>query len=83
MRNGKELDEEGNIYYYKNGKLHREDGPAIEYEDGDCYWFKDGMLHREDGPAVIYEDGDKWYYINDEMLSEQKFVEWKLQNFLK
>lgn len=26
-------DDEKNIYY-KSGKLHREDGPAIEYKDG-------------------------------------------------
>jgi hypothetical protein len=24
----------GNMYHYHNGKLHREDGPAIEYEVG-------------------------------------------------
>lgn len=27
------------IYYYNNGKLHREDGPAVEYYDGEKRWF--------------------------------------------
>ena len=35
-----------------NGKLHREDGPAIEDSDGDKYWYLNDKLHREDGPAI-------------------------------
>ena len=30
---------DGTKQWYLNGKLHREDGPAIEYVDGDKYWF--------------------------------------------
>ena len=26
-------------YWYKNDKLHRENGPAIEYFDGSKYWY--------------------------------------------
>jgi len=44
--------------HYKNGKLHREDGPAIEREDGSKEWRIDGKLHRLDGPA--YEDGNRY-----------------------
>ena len=61
----KEIDEFGNIFYYnENNKLHREDGPAIEYVDGDKWWYKNGKLHKEDGPAVEYSDGDKGWYKN-------------------
>ena len=35
-----------------NGKLHRLDGPAIEWADGTESWFHNGYLHRLDGPAV-------------------------------
>jgi len=41
----------------KNGKLHRLDGPAIEWADGTESWFQNGYLHRLDGPAVKYRDG--------------------------
>jgi hypothetical protein len=53
--------------YYKNDKLHRVDGPAIEYENGDGSWYIDGLLHREDGPAIdwevsqIYKDNCQWW----------------------
>ena len=39
------------VYWYKKGKCHREDGPAIEYASGRKYWYKEGIRHREDGPA--------------------------------
>jgi len=32
----------GNKYWYKNGKLHRESGPAIEYSNGIKYWYLNG-----------------------------------------
>jgi hypothetical protein len=42
----------GTKEWYLNGKLHREDGPAVEYSDGTKYWYLNGKLHREDGPAI-------------------------------
>ena len=44
------------------GKLHRDDGPAIEYADGTKRWYKDGKLHRDDGPAAEYANGTKFWY---------------------
>ena len=29
----------GNKWWYQNGKLHRTDGPAIEYADGYNQWW--------------------------------------------
>lgn len=51
-------------YYYKEKKLHREDGPAVEYDNGDHEWWVNGKLHRLDGPAVEYADGghEWWVY---------------------
>jgi len=48
------------IYHYKNGKVHRDDGPAIEHSDGAKLWYKNGKMHRDDGPAVQNENGDKF-----------------------
>ena len=38
--------------YYKNGKIHREDGPAIEWRNGNTHWLLNDRLHRTDGPAI-------------------------------
>ena len=70
-----EIDSDGNFYWYINGKLHREDGPAIEYADGSKAWFINGNRHRENGPAVEYADGTKAWYINGSKLTEKEFRE--------
>jgi hypothetical protein len=64
------IDEEGTKRWYLNGKLHREDGPAIEYANGAKEWWLNGKLHREDGPAVEYADGTKMWYINGKLHRE-------------
>jgi hypothetical protein len=47
----------------KRGKLHRLDGPAVEFANGDEEWHKNGLLHRLDGPAYITADGHKeWFF---------------------
>lgn len=56
-----------------NGKLHRDDGPAIEWKDG-AEWFRHGEHHRTDGPAVDRSDRRCWY-IDGEFLSETQFIE--------
>jgi antitoxin component YwqK of YwqJK toxin-antitoxin module len=50
-------------WFNKNGRLHREDGPARiwYYENGNPKhedYYKNGKHHRENGPA------DTWYYEN-------------------
>ena len=54
----------GSKSWYLNDKLHREDGPAIEYADGNKFWFLNGKYHREDGPALECANGDKCWYLN-------------------
>jgi len=56
---------DGNKYWYLNDKLHREDGPAVEYKNGYKSWYIHGKRHREDGPAIEFAEGDKSWYIND------------------
>ena len=51
------------ICYCKNGKIHREDGPAIIYRNGATYWYLNGLQHRESGPAIDFDRHRKsWYY---------------------
>ena len=38
----------GKKEWYLNGKLHREDGPAIEFADGNKYWYLNGTRYTED-----------------------------------
>ena len=58
-----EVDTDGTKLWYLNGKLHREDGPAIERADGSKHWCLKGKLHREDGAAVEYADGTKCWHL--------------------
>ena len=54
----------GDKRWYLNGKLHREDGPAVEYPDGQKVWWLNDELHREDGPAIKCANGSKSWYLN-------------------
>jgi hypothetical protein len=54
--------------WYKNGSLHREDGPAVESANGDRHWYQKSSLHRAgDQPAIEFANGDKWWYKNSTM----------------
>jgi hypothetical protein len=59
-----EKDRAGNKCWYLNGKLHREDGPAIIFRNSDKHWYLNGKLHRVDGPACEYIDGTKYWFLN-------------------
>jgi hypothetical protein len=72
MKNGKKIDE-GNTFYYKDDKLHRTDGPAIEYTDGSKVWCINGEFHREDGPSIEWSHGTKGWYLNDVRYSEENY----------
>ena len=61
----------GDKFWYLNDKLHREDGPAIEYANGDKSWYLNNELHRDDGPAIEYANGNKSWYLNGKSLTEE------------
>jgi len=67
--------------WLKNGKRHREDGPAVVWSDGNKEWFKNGKRHREDGPAVIQNDGYKEWWLDGKIIwdSSDKF---DLKNYI-
>ena len=62
----------GDKEWYLNGKLHREDGPAVEYASGYKAWYLNGKRHREDGPAIEYADGNKFWFLNGERVTEEE-----------
>ena len=85
MKNGMIVGRDGNRRWYKNGKLHREDGPAVEWA-GSKYWYKDDKLHRENGPACEYASGSKyWWYFGHKAKSEEQFYDlrWRTEILLK
>jgi hypothetical protein len=67
------VSDNGDRYWWLNGKLHREDGPAVEYPDGTRQWYLNGLRHRIDGPAVESYDGTRHWYLNGEQYTEEEF----------
>jgi antitoxin component YwqK of YwqJK toxin-antitoxin module len=68
------IDEKGNKYWYLNGLLHREDGPAVELANGTKQWYLNGQLHRTDGPAIEFKNGEKRWYLNGKLCRKGKFT---------
>lgn len=62
------------IYYYKDGLLHREDGPSmvIKMRGGEYkWWHQDGEFHNLNGPA--YDGEIKRWAINGVMHTEEEY----------
>jgi hypothetical protein len=57
-------DEYGTKEWRQNGRLHRTDGPAIEYANGTKLWHQNGHLHRTDGPAIEYVGGIRGWWLH-------------------
>ena len=56
--------------WFLNGKVHREDGPAVEWKHGLKEWYVNGLRHREDGPAMEWESGAKRWYVDGKLHRE-------------
>lgn len=61
------------------GRLHREDGPAVKTENFHVWWLY-GKVHRVDGPAIIWlslyaDEGRYEYYLNNKHLSKEDWEE--------
>ena len=48
-------------YYNHAGKLHRVEGPAVEYANGDMSWWLNGCRHRIGGPAIEWDGNKRWF----------------------
>jgi hypothetical protein len=70
------VDKYGTIVYCRNGKEHRDNGPAAIYASGAEEYYKNGKLHRIDGPAVVdHRLLVNEYWIDGEELDEEEFNE--------
>lgn len=56
-------------YWYQGGKLHRDDGPAVEYIDAKM-WYWHGKRHRKGGPAIMFDSGSQAWYVDGELHRE-------------
>jgi hypothetical protein len=71
------IESDGDTVWRLNGKLHRTNGPAIEYAYGRKEWWLNDNRHRTDGPAIEYADGGKEWCLNGVGMS---FDEWLSQS---
>jgi len=71
----------GDKEWYLDGKIHREDGPAVEWVNGSKEWWLNGKLHREDGPAIERADGHKEWYLYSEKVDPETIADlWLAKN---
>lgn len=71
-RNGSYIGVLGSQIWYKDGQVHRENGPAVINIDG-VYYYINNKIHRVDGPAAIYKNGTKFYYLWGEQFSKEEW----------
>ena len=62
----------GRQAFYRDGKLHRDGGPAAIDADGSQAFYRDGKLHRDGGPAVIEADGYQAFYRDGVRIAEEE-----------
>ncbi len=63
--------EDGDVWWLKNGKQHRTDGPAVIWNNGKKKWYVNNKLHRIEGPAIECADGSVEYWINDKKVTKE------------
>ena len=47
VQDGKCIDSVGNEKWYKDGFLHRDDGPAVILSNGNQYWYNHGFFQKK------------------------------------
>jgi hypothetical protein len=65
----------GTKIWFLNGKVHREDGPSVEYINGSKEWYLNGQRHRIDGPAIEFANGYKSWYLNGTKYSQEEWFD--------
>ena len=63
------------IHWYKDGKLHNLNGPAVEFElfNGHKEWWRNGKRHRINGPAIEFSTGEKFWYWHGKPCSRHEY----------
>jgi hypothetical protein len=58
---------DGSKQWFKDGKLHRINGPAALDKGGTIFWYQNGKRHRINGPAVEWASESKSWYQNGKL----------------
>lgn len=58
------IEEDNNIYWLNNGRVHNNFGPAGRLANGTKFWYSHGQRHRLDGPAAEHSFGLNEYWFN-------------------
>ena len=64
MKNGLIIDSLGTKRWYKDDKLHRDDGPAIEWPNGSKEWYLNGKQVSESDLSIITINGKRYKAID-------------------
>ena len=56
-----------------NGKLHRENGPAMTFPAGSKFWYINGLQHNANGPAGVYPNESKEWYLEGVEYTEEEY----------
>jgi hypothetical protein len=64
---------DGTVEHLKNGRFHREGGPARTWEGGHKEWWIEGKLHNLNGPAKILSPTEEEYWIHGKKTTKQAF----------
>ena len=57
------LEKHGTKFYFQNGKLYREDGPAVEYKDGTVSYYEGGMYLGGNKKGILAKED--WIFSAD------------------
>jgi hypothetical protein len=74
------IESDDSNFWFFDDKLHRTDGPAIEWKNGNRHWYSHGKLHRTDGPAIEYYNGTKIWCINGKKITTNEVDLWIKEN---
>jgi hypothetical protein len=69
------------VKWYKEGKLHRVGGPALQHKST-FHWYYEGILHNYEGPAVVDPAGPPQYWIHGARLTEKQYL-WEIKRLKK
>jgi hypothetical protein len=72
LKNGSYFDEEDQTTkWFKDGIIHREDGPAIISPNGNQAWYQNGVFHRVGGPALEMADENMYQWCQNGLLHRE------------
>lgn len=62
------------LMWFKNGEIHRTDGPAYINGNGYKEWWKHDKRHCEVGPAVFHKDGSCSWWLNNILITNENDI---------